>query len=325
MGSIAGVPMTRATLALLPVLVALGCATGRPAAPRAEPEPRAPAYVRVKTGPQGGIRRVPIEEYVRGAVLSELAPGADAADIVARAFEVQAIVARTYAVTHLGRHQREGYDLCSTTHCQLYEPQRLRSSRWSGAAAEAVRRTAGTVLWFGGTPASALFHADCGGHTSAAGDVWGSSAHPYLQAVDDGGPARTAHTRWRFEVPIERLVAALNADERTSVGRALVEVVVMRRDTGGRAALLLLNGSRAPVVRGEEFRAVVTRAFGPQALRSTRFEVRRTGTALVFTGEGYGHGVGLCQAGALARLRSGAQPRQVLGLYYPGTTLRVLR
>ena len=75
------------------------------------------------------------------------------------------------------------------------------------------------------------------------------------------------------------------------------------------------------VVRGDEFRQVLSRAFGPRAIRSTLFDVRRTGATFTFSGRGYGHGVGLCQAGALARLRAGATPSDVVGYYYPGTAL----
>jgi stage II sporulation protein D len=79
------------------------------------------------------------------------------------------------------------------------------------------------------------------------------------------------------------------------------------------------------VVRGEELRAVLTKAFGPKSVRSTRFEVTKSGQRFVFAGQGYGHGVGLCQAGAYAWLKAGAKPAQVLARYYPGTTLIVMR
>ena len=69
---------------------------------------------------------------------------------------------------------------------------------------------------------------------------------------------------------------------------------------------------------GTTFDKQLTRAFGPRALRSTRFDVRRTGAMFTFSGRGYGHGVGLCQAGAFARLRAGATPADVVRHYYPG-------
>ena len=80
--------------------------------------------------------------------LSEVTPvGADPA-AVARIFEVQTVLARTYAVAHLGRHQKDGFDLCDTTHCQLYQPARIKTSRFAEAARHAVERTRGVVLMF---------------------------------------------------------------------------------------------------------------------------------------------------------------------------------
>jgi stage II sporulation protein D len=284
-----------------------------------------PRFVRVKVSANAAPIRVPLEEYVRGTILSEFAPpSGDPADIE-RMLEVQAVIARTYAAAHIGRHRREGYDLCSTTHCQLYQPGRLKTSSWAPLAVEAAERTTAQILWFKGSPASALFHADCGGHTSSATDIWGGRSSPYLTGILDDGIAESAHSSWRYEVGRTELIRALNADPRTRVGTLLREISVTRRDDGGRAQLVVLNGTREPVVRGEELRAVLTRAFGVKSIRSTRFEVTRTGQRYVFTGQGYGHGVGLCQAGAYAWLKAGAKPPQVLARYYPGAQLIVMR
>jgi stage II sporulation protein D len=119
----------------------------------------------------------------------------------------------------------------------------------------------------------------------------------------------------------EDLRAALNADPRTAVGARLDTIDVQHRDQSGRAALLLLNGERSPLVRGEEFRAVVSRRLGARSLRSSRFEVRREGERFVFDGRGFGHGVGLCQRGAVARARAGQTASQILSFYFPGTTI----
>jgi peptidoglycan hydrolase-like amidase len=162
-------------LVLAVVLLPAGCSEVRPLAIKL-PEASVPQYVRVKPAPNGRIVRVALEDYVRAAILSEFAPpSGDSADIE-HMLEVQAVIARTYATAHIGRHEREGYDLCSTTHCQLYQPSRLKSSSWAPLAEQATAHTAGMVLWYGNGPASALFHADCGGHTSAAVDIWGGTA-----------------------------------------------------------------------------------------------------------------------------------------------------
>ena len=309
-------------LAAVSVGVAAACAHVGPR-PVRMPGVTLPRVVRVKPAGAAAAVRVPLEEYVRGTILSEFAPPSGDPDDVERMLEVQAVIARTYAVAHAGRHAREGFDLCSTTHCQLYQPGRLKTSTWADRAIDAAERTAGQILWYKSAPASALFHADCGGHTSAATDIWGGSAPPYLRGTSDSGVAESAHTAWRFEAGRAELIAALNKDARTRVGPQLRDISVTRRDAARRAVLVTLRGNRPVTVRGEELRAVLGQAFGAKGIRSTRFTVARSGDRFVFTGEGFGHGVGLCQAGAYAWLRAGARPEHVLARYYPGTRLIV--
>src|SRR5262249_6885491 len=166
-----GVREVRRVLGVLGVLAVSACAPGpvRVAIPGsvAVPKARIPATVGVQVHEGGAlvVRDVPLEQYVATTVLSRCNPGAADELFAEQLFEVQAVIARTYAVTNAGRHAKDGFDLCSTTHCQLYDPARLKTSRWAPAAHEAVRRTAGELLWFGDQPARAVFHADCGGHT----------------------------------------------------------------------------------------------------------------------------------------------------------------
>ena len=175
-------------------------------------------------------------------------------------------------------------------------------------------------MTFDNQPVQALFHADCGGYTSTASSVWGGSDRPYLAARPDEGTATDAHAAWQYDVTLEALTRALNADPRTRLERPLETIDVVDRDAAGRANRIALGSRPARpgtanatlVIRGDEFRQVLSRAFGPRAIRSTLFDVRRTGATLTFSGRGYGHGVGLCQAGALARLRAGATPGDVI-------------
>lgn len=275
--------------------------------------------VQVRDGSATIIRRVGLEEYVLGAILSEFAPAAGETAAVGRMYEVQAVISRTYAVANAGRHAADGFDLCSTTHCQVYEPGRIRTSRWTPAARDAIARTAGTLLWFDRGPALALFHADCGGRTSDATSVWGGPAPPYLGGVTDDGPATAAHTAWTYEAGREALRRALNAHPPTVVGARLTAIEVLERDAAGRNQRIRITGTQARVVRGEDFRAALTRAFGPRSVKSTRFEIRAVRDTFILDGRGFGHGVGLCQAGAYARARAGTSLRDILQRYYPGS------
>lgn len=310
----------------LSALAAVSACSAPPVRVALMPAPRVSAQtVRVQVGQErNAVRRISLEDYVRAAIISEFAPPDGEPAAIGRMLQVQAVIARTYALANRGRHARQGFDLCSTTHCQLFEPSRLKTSRWAAAAEAAVRATAGAVLWHDNAVVAAMFHSDCGGHTSTSRAAWGGSERPYLVAAPDDGPAADAHTEWRYAVPVAALLKVVNADARTRVGARLQNVSVVGRDGSGRAETISIEGQRTRLVKGEDFRAIVSRHFGARAVRSTLFEVRREGREFVFEGRGFGHGVGLCQRGALARLRAGAEPVDVLTRYYPGTTLRSL-
>jgi len=304
-------------------------ATGACSAPASRPAlPAAAARTELRIGTTDGarvtVRTVPLERYVEASILSEFAPAGGDLRTVERMFEIQAIIGRTYAAAHAGRHAQDGYDLCDRTHCQLYQPGRLATSRWAPHAAAAVRRTAGQILAFADSPALVVYHADCGGRTSAATDVWGGVGPPYLVGRPDDGAAAGAHGTWTYAVRRSALHAALNADPRTRVGARFDAIRILDRDAAGRVERVAIQGSQARTVRGEILRSVLGVAFGARSVRSTWFSVQRGDDTVVFTGRGFGHGVGLCQAGALARLQAGAGVSGILRRYFPGTRLRAL-
>jgi stage II sporulation protein D len=308
--------LSRATF--LCALLSSGCLSS--ALPKPHQSPAAPAIAlpeRVLVRTSGRVTPVALEDYVVAAALSEVTPVGDSQNVVDRIYDFQSVVARSYAVAHLGRHRAEGFDFCDSTHCQIYEPARRRTSRFAPAAEAAAARTSGQILTFEGRAADALFHADCGGRTAAASDVWGGASVAYLQAIVDDVP-QGAHRSWRVAVGVGELRAALNADPRTAVGNSLSAVQIVTQDDSGRAATVVVRGERSSAVKGDVLRTVLNRALGERALQSTMFSVSRQGAGFVFEGVGFGHGVGLCQRGAMARARRGETMREILGTYYPG-------
>jgi stage II sporulation protein D len=305
-------------LTLCTVLAALGaaaCAPPRSVAPWSVPLPD-----RIRVGTSEGVEIVPLEDYVVASTLAEVSPVADRPEVVARIFEIQSVMARTYAAGKVGRHAAQGFDLCDTTHCQRFDPARLRTSRFAAAARAAASRTRGQVLTFGGHVAEALFHSDCGGSTAAADAVWGGRAVPYLVARPDDVPD-LAHRVWRQTIASDRLRAALNADPRTRVGRRLSRIAVRAWDASGRAARVSIAGERAVEISGADFRAIVNAALGDRTILSTRLSVSRTGESFVVAGTGFGHGVGLCQTGAAARARRGDPLQSIVQTYFRGVRL----
>ena len=301
--------------------LSMACETAGPASPIVAPvAPVATEPRELKVRVAGRIVTVALEDYVAGTAISELTPLGELPRTVERVYEVQTIVARTYALAHLGRHRSEGFDLCDSTHCQLYEPARLGVSRYTGDVRRAIRGTAGKVILYGFRPIDALFHADCGGHTSSPEQVWGPAALPYLRPEPDLAPA-LIHRSWTLTITQDQLRAALNAEPRTAVGRTLKGVKADPDDSSGRVTGVRVIGEQTRDLRGDEFRAAINRLLGSKAVQSTRFRIRKTGASYLLTGTGFGHGIGLCQQGALARARQNASAEEILASYYPGAQL----
>lgn len=305
-------------------LLSAGCQSlGTPAVAvtPARPSQQLPSDIRVRIA--GRVVSVAFEDYVAGTALSEVTPIGEAPSVIERVYDVQTVVARTYALAHLGRHRADGFDLCDSTHCQLYEPGRLATSRLAGDVRRATARTARTVLVFDGKPIDALFHADCGGHTASPEQVWGTAPLPYLRSEPDVVSSPT-HRSWTLQLSREQVRQALNADGRTEIGDKLTALTAGPADRSGRLTSIAVKGNRLLTMRADEFRAAINRSLGPKAIQSTRFVIAPQGTGFLLTGTGFGHGVGLCQLGALARARKGLTATEVLSAYFPGAHLSSL-
>lgn len=258
--------------------------------------------VRVALGPDRRITNVPIEVYVARVLAGEGEPKAAPA-----AHEALAVAIRTYAAANPNRHQRDGFDLCATTHCQV-----VRAS--SAASRRAALATAGQTLLYQGRPAELFYSASCGGRTEAAGQVWrGMPEYPYLRSVEDH--VHADDVPWTLTLTREAIQAAVG--KLGVSGSALRSISVEDRSPSGRVATVRLNGLRPPDLSGDDFRM----ALGPAQLRSTAFAVRKVDTGWEFSGKGYGHGVGMCVVGAGRLAVQGWTAERILDLYYPGLQL----
>ena len=315
------------TRTLLILAIATGttrCVTARLPAPQPPvPPPSATLTVRVKVaaGDQHRIQTIRLEDYVRGSVPAEMPLAERDAIIADRLARLQAILARTYALANLGRHAHEGFDLCSTTHCQVYRPPERQPPAVARLVTAAVDRTRGLIISDGNGPILALFHAECGGHTSSATAIWGGPAPAYLAGVRDSFCVTTPRDDWRLTVDRDHLRRILNTTSDTAVGRRLDQIAVVSRDPAGRATRVSVDGAKHLVIRGERLRTVINRQLGPRAFRSARFGVEQQADRVLFSGQGLGHGVGLCQTGAIVQARKGESVDAILAHYYPGTWL----
>jgi stage II sporulation protein D len=278
------------------------------------------------------VNRLDVEAYLRGVVPREL--GVRGASDRA-ALEAQAVAARSYAVTRLGNASR-AFDVTATTSDQVY----------GGADAEnaiadaAVAATEGLVLMYEGRIVSAPYHSTCGGSTAEPDEIWQSRNEPYLQRVSDQIPGSDRFycdiaPRFRWErswradsltAIVERYIRAYAAAPPGPIG-SVRSVEVDARTRSGRVGTLWIETDQGRFqLRGNDIRYVL-RSPGGELLNSTYFSPEMVSahdgrlSRLTIRGRGYGHGVGMCQWGAIGRSRAGQDFRTILRTYFPGTTV----
>ncbi|HJR08034.1 MAG TPA: SpoIID/LytB domain-containing protein [Pyrinomonadaceae bacterium] len=278
--------------------------------------------VRVRLAHEETTRVLALDDYLFGVLAAE----ASVEDEFA-ALKAQAVVSRTYALSNLRRHARDGYDFCTTTHCQRFLQVTRENARpdFHELVRRAVSETSGEVLrdMRGALAQDVFFSTSCGGQTANIQTLWGTRAsEPYLRGVRDEYCNAMPHTHWTDAIPATRLAKALHEDERTDVGTRVDALTVLKRDGTGRVEQIAITGERRRVVvRGWDFKIVVGRALGWAVLKSSRFDVVRAGDNFLFRGSGFGHGLGLCQSGAHVMASRGSSYRQILAYYFPATTV----
>ncbi|ANA39734.1 MULTISPECIES: SpoIID/LytB domain-containing protein [Geobacter] len=252
------------------------------------------------------INELPLEDYLVGLINCEIS-----SQWPMESVKAQAVVARTYAVYQKRARAGAVYHLESTVLDQVYGGCEIEDSR----AARGVRETAGEILTWGGQPIQAFYHSNCGGRTEVSENVWGFRL-PYLKSVDCTYCSDTPPIRWEQTLSLKKLEPLLRGAGIAVSG--LRDIREGARNNSGRLTELVLVSSRGnTAVPAVTFRKIV----GYTVIKSTNFLVRVRGDEAVFTGMGYGHGVGLCQWGAKQRAASGFSYREILSYYFPEAVL----
>ncbi len=291
--------------------------------------------------PQGAdtlavVNQVALEAYLYGVVPREL--NTDTLEAV----KAQAVVSRTYALGHL--HPGEPWDVVRDVRAQAYGGLAVETVK----SCQAVDQTAGQVLtWKGALAREVCFHAACGGRTASNEAVFDTRPVAYLQPVADqpetgsgdafldetaptsycsGSPYYRWTVRWKREALEESLRRALKVP--ASAG-ALVGLAPVTAAADGRVQKLRVTFERTSrLLSGEAIRAALAFAGGdgrPRRLYSTCFTVSMEGDTVVARGRGWGHGVGMCQWGAIGMARQGRTYDEILRHYFPGTELTSVR
>lgn len=277
------------------------------------------------------VNELPLEDYLRGVVPREIGPR-PVAELAA--VEAQAVAARTYTVKRLGQYNSLPFDLFGDVQDQAYDG----FGGEHAVADRAVRDTEGLVVADETALIETFYSSTCGGMRSDIAEMWPHRpSHPALRGGRDGSPGRewcreSRHFQWEEEWDGARLNSLFRKHapallDIPGVQGTLTDIRVLRRGPSGRAALIEWVTDRGSwTVPGDKNRWILRRPDGG-ILRSVfvELDVRKAGGRVVSVraqGRGNGHGVGMCQVGALGRAKAGQGFREILQAYYPGTRLR---
>ena len=283
------------------------------------------------------VNVVDVESYLRGVVPSEIGPRPESE---IEAVKAQAVAARTYAIASGGQRAAGGFDVYATVDDQVY----------TGIDGEhpvcdrAISATAGVFMSHSGKPIHAYFHANCGGRTEARHQVWELPSVPYLKPVwdspeedqfNDAFCSSGAHFRWSeswtgkeiADLVRKHLPGAASTPVRKPVGEVL-DLRVTVNTPSGRVRWLEVETTEGTYrVFGDRVRWLLRRPGTDRILWSSWFELDVTTLRasriirVEAKGRGYGHGIGMCQHGAMEMARQGYRYDEILKHYYEGISL----
>ena len=249
------------------------------------------------------LNLVDLNNYLAGVVESEGGPGREL-----EYYKVQALMSRTYALKYNNRHIKEGFDLCDRVHCQAYH----HMLKYTPIIDSAVQQTKGIVMMDEkGELLDSYFHANCGGQTSEAEIVWNKSV-PYLNSFKDTFCIYTKQATWEKRVSQNKwqnfLIYKYNYPHTDSLYGGLIFTFVQPQRLA-----FYQNPTLGIPLRDlrEEF-----------DLKSTYFNCYPEGSDVVIRGRGFGHGVGLCQEGAMKMAKYGYNYLQIAQYYFPNVFFR---
>ncbi|HKC68671.1 MAG TPA: SpoIID/LytB domain-containing protein [Bacteroidia bacterium] len=221
-------------------------------------------------------------------------------------YKVQSILARTYALSHINKHQLEGFNLCDQTHCQAFFGRTSEAD-----ILEAVVATKGKVVVDENMNLiDAAFHSNSGGQTVNSEDVWGKPM-PYLRSIKDTFSLKMPNSKWQRKMSSQDWLSYLKIKHNYPIEDSAARWFALHFKQDSRKANLEYYGIKIPLknVRND------------LQLKSTFFSLEPVGDSLVFSGRGFGHGIGMCQEGAMRMTKMGYSYQEVLSFYYKNVHL----
>lgn len=242
------------------------------------------------------INVIDVEDYIAGVVEAE-----SGTKTTSEYYKLQSILCRTYALSHMRRHEAEGFHLCDQVHCQAFKGKTVDAD-----IITAVEDTRGLVIVDSDLNLiTAAFHSNCGGQTVNSEDVWALPV-PYLKSVKDTFCLKMPHARWERKIATEDWMSYLSLKHKYPVQDSISFTNAVNYGQDIRSIYFIDKGLKIPlkIIRSD------------WQLKSTYFSIQQRSDSVIFAGKGYGHGVGLCQEGAMRMSKLGYSYKDILHFYY---------
>lgn len=241
------------------------------------------------------INTLPVEEYVAGVVEAE-----GGANKPLEYYKVQAILSRTYALRNHERHA--GFDVCDGTHCQVYHG----ISKKDIDIFEAVKTTKNLVIVDSSDKLiTAFFHSNCGGQTCSAQDVWKSNLS-YCVGKKDPYCMGMPNSTWEKRIPSNDWKKYL-----------ITKNISISDSDACIAGSMNCNANKRPFYYVQKNTSLPTKEMRTDLkLKSAYFHIEELDNEIILHGRGFGHGVGLCQEGAMNMAKKGKLAEDILQFYF---------
>jgi len=242
------------------------------------------------------VNKVEMDNYIAGVVESE---GGAKANI--EYYKSQAIICRTYALMNINKHIGESFNLCDNVHCQSY----IGKCKTNTDIINAAKFTTGLVIVDTTLSLiSATFHSNCGGETAFSEDVW-TKPRSYLKSVSDPFCIKSAYSQWEKIITLDKWKKYL-----------IKNGFKIKDSVSNPDYFSFTQLHRTMYYKLKNDSIPLTKIRADLNLRSTYFSVEPKGNDIILKGKGYGHGVGLCQIGAMQMAASGYKYMDIIKYYY---------
>ena len=285
------------------------------------------------------IQKIKFNDYLEGVLPHEIGSNSPL-----EALKAQAVIARTWGIYNSDRFHMDQYHLCITTQCQVYKPPIINNKK----VQKAIEETSDLILEYENQPINAFYHGSNGGISATAGESWQMQDYSYFSSIIDGSKSfnkifklpiqidselnnflnfdkeqfyGSNHSlfRWNKKISTLQIKEKLIENKLTNIDENVLDLNAIERGLSGRVTKLEIktNKSNKPIVLvKDDIRRVLN------FLPSNLFTINKISDDFwFFKGGGFGHGVGLSQAGAIEMAELGFSYEQILNHYYRGAKL----